>query len=52
LEISVGDETLHIGKVGAALDDVIGLMVNRPVVVKTVKDKKGHYLFRDIEPQD
>ena len=52
LEVTVGDELIHVKKVGESMDDVIGPMVNRPVIVRTVKDKKGRFFFRDIEPQD
>jgi len=52
LEITVEDQLIHVEKVGESMDDIIGPMVNRPVIVKTVKDKKGRFFFRDIEPQD
>ncbi len=52
LEISLENTTVHIENVGAAVDDVIGPMVNRPVIVKALKNMKGHYIFKDIEPQE
>lgn len=52
LEVTVGQEHVRVEKVGEAVDDVIGPMVNRPVIVQTIKDQKGRYLFRDIEPAE
>ncbi|MGD0233395.1 MAG: hypothetical protein ABSC55_02540 [Syntrophorhabdales bacterium] len=52
LEVTVGDEHLRVWKVGEAVDDVIGPMVNRPVVVQVTRDAKGKYFFRDIELDD
>ena len=52
LEVTVDKEHIHVEGVGDTVDDVIGPMVNRPVIVQTVKDKKGRYLFRDIEPAE
>lgn len=52
LEVTVDDQLIHVQKVGESMDDVIGPMVNRPVTVKAIKDKKGRFFFRDIEPQD
>jgi hypothetical protein len=49
LEITVDKEHIHVEGVGDTVDDVIGPMVNRPVIVQAVRDSKGRYLFRDIE---
>jgi hypothetical protein len=49
LEVIVGDQQVRVHRVGETVDDVIGPMVNRPVVVDTVRDLKGRYSFRDIE---
>jgi hypothetical protein len=52
LEVAVGDKQVKVHQVGEAIDDVIGPMVNRPVLVETVRDSKGRHLFRDIELDD
>jgi hypothetical protein len=40
--------TVHIGGVGEVLDDVVGQMVNRKVIVSASRRGKT-YLLRDIE---
>lgn len=52
LEVTVGTEHIHIQGVTEQVDDVIGPMVNRPVIVKIVRGPKGQRLFRDIEPAE
>lgn len=52
IEISVGSESINIGQVSDAVDDVIGPMVNRPVIVQVVHDAGGRYHFRDIEADE
>jgi len=52
LEVTIGQEHIHVGDVGDTVDDVIGPMVNRPVIIQTVKDSQGRYHFRDIEPAE
>jgi hypothetical protein len=52
LEVTVENENIHVEGVGDTVDDVIGPMVNRPVIVQTVKDSKSRYFFRDIEPAE
>ena len=49
IEISEGTMRIKIDQVGEAVDDVIGPMVNRPVVVQIVRDPDGSCHFRDIE---
>lgn len=49
LEISTDEGRVRIINLGEAVDDVIGPMVNRPVIVRTTRDAKGRPLFRDIE---
>jgi hypothetical protein len=44
-------EHIHIIEAGAALDDVVGPMVNHRVVV-TAEHRGGKFLFRDIEPEE
>jgi hypothetical protein len=34
------------------VDDVIGPMVTRPVILRIVRDPRGRRLFRDIEPAE
>ena len=48
IEITVGEDHLKINQVGEAVDDVIGPMVNRPVVVRVVQAGESWH-FRDIE---
>jgi hypothetical protein len=52
LEVTVGPEPVRVVQVGETVDDVIGPLVNRSVVVQTVRDLRGRYLFRDIEADD
>ena len=52
IEISVGSESISIDQVGDAVDDVIGPMVNRAVIVQVVHDAGGRYHFRDIEADE
>ena len=49
IEVVVGTESIKIGEVSEAVDDVIGPMVNRPVIAHVVQDSGGRYHFRDIE---
>ena len=49
LELTVGDDHLRVESVGEEVDDVIGPLVNRPVIVHAyVSGRK--YKFLDIEP--
>jgi hypothetical protein len=52
LEVAAGGELVKIVEVGEAVDDVIGPMVNRPVVIRIVRDARGRRLYRDIEPEE
>lgn len=49
IEVTVGTDHIRIDQVGEAVDDLIGPMVNKPVVVQVVKDTRDRYHFRDIE---
>jgi hypothetical protein len=51
LEITVNGQDITVKSVGDAVDDIIGPMVNRPVIIKARKNKKGQYKFQDIEPE-
>jgi len=52
LEVTVDQEHIRVEGVGDTVDDEIGPMLNRPVIVQTLKDSRGHYYFRDIEPAE
>ena len=49
IEVTVDGERVHIKEVGEAVDDIIGPMVNHPVVVQVTRDVRGKLHFRDIE---
>lgn len=49
IEVIVEGESVHINQVGEEVDDVIGLMLNDPVVVQVARDVRGKLHFRDIE---
>jgi hypothetical protein len=52
LEVTVEGSHIKVTGVGEAMDDIIGPMVNKPVVVLVDKDTLGKYRFVDIEPDD
>lgn len=52
LEVTVGDEHIRVENVGETVDDVIGPMVNKPVIVETLVDDRDRRSFIDIEPDD
>ncbi|GBD96905.1 MAG TPA: hypothetical protein ENG83_13340 [Nitrospirae bacterium] len=52
LEIAVDGETIHIGGLQDAVDDVIGPMVNRSVIVRAVRGAHNKFKFIDIELPD
>lgn len=41
-----------VSKVGEAVDDIIGPMVNRPVIVTAYEHANGTYRFVDVEPAE
>lgn len=43
---------VKITEVGEAVDDVVGPMVNRPVVVQAIKKSDGHYTLVDIQAEE
>lgn len=43
------EEHIKISKTGEVVDDIIGSMVNRRVIVDTLKNSKGSYYFKDIQ---
>lgn len=52
IEVLVDGEPVKVWGVGEAVDDVIGPMVNRPVTVRALQVRPGHFAFQDIEPTD
>ena len=52
IEVTVDDRSLRIDQVVETVDDVIGPMVNHPVIVQVVRDHQGRLHFRDIETDD
>lgn len=49
IDVTVDGESVHIIQVGEAVDDVIGPMVNHPVVVQITLGARGERYFCDIE---
>lgn len=52
LEIIVNGESMHIDGLQDAVDDVIGPMVNRSVIVRAIRVTQTKYRFIDIELAD
>lgn len=52
LEVVVDDTTLHVEGLQDAVDDVIGPMVNRTVIVRVVRASQKKLKFLDIELAD
>jgi hypothetical protein len=52
LEVTVEGQLVKIVEVSEAVDDVIGPMVNRPVIVRVTRDARSRRLFRDIELEE
>jgi hypothetical protein len=52
IEVKGENTSDKIFKLGNAVDDVIGPMVNHPVSVQVVRHAKGRLYFRDIEATD
>ena len=52
LVVVVGGVPMHIDGLQDAVDDVIGPMVNRSVIVRAVHTSKNKYKFVDIELAD
>jgi hypothetical protein len=48
----VGEQHLRVDQVGETQDDVIGPMVNKPVLVQVIRDPRRRCHFRDIEIDD
>ena len=52
LEVVVNGEPVHVEGLEDAVDDVVGPMVNRPVLVRAVRTSKTKLRFLDIELAD
>lgn len=52
LDVVVDGVPIHIDGLQDAVDDVIGPMVNRPVIVRAVRGSKNKFKFVDIELAD
>jgi hypothetical protein len=52
LELIVEGHSVHIDGLDDAVDDVIGPMVNKPVIVRANRRKQGRLRFIDIETED
>ena len=52
LEVVVDSERVRVREVGEAVDDLIGPLVNRSVVVTVARDSTGTLFYRDIELDD
>jgi hypothetical protein len=51
LEVTVGEEHKRVLNIGDTVDDLIGPMINRPVLVKYFVNQKGANIFIDIESE-
>lgn len=49
IEVKVNETSHRVERLGDTVDDVIGPMVNHPVIVQVVKTSAGKFRFRDIE---
>jgi hypothetical protein len=49
LEITVSGKDIRVFEVGETVDDVVGPLVNKPVMVQVMTQPNGKILFRDIE---
>ena len=45
-------KTIHIFETGDVIDDVVGPLVNRRVIVNAILKPNGHYAYRDIQPDE
>jgi len=52
LEVTVDQRHVRVDEVGETVDDLIGPMVNRRVIVRVIRDSHDKYRFRDIESED
>ena len=52
IEIIVDGAVMHIDGLQDAVDDVIGPMVNRPVIVRAIRVLQNKFKFIDIELAD
>lgn len=52
LRLDTDEGMRMVSKVGETVDDIIGPMVNRPVIVTAYEQANGSHLFVDIEPAE
>ena len=52
LEVLMDGQIVHVDGLNEAVDDVIGPMVNRPVIVQAKRKTNGDWQFQDIEPEE
>jgi hypothetical protein len=52
IEVTEDADHVRIDQVGEVVDDVIGPMVNRSVLVHVTRDDRGKFHFRDIETNE
>ena len=52
LRLDVGGKTIHISGVRETVDDLIGPLINQPVIVTAIRDGQNRLRFVDIEPND
>jgi len=52
LDVVVGGVSVHVVGLQDAVDDVIGPMVNRTVVVRAIRNSENKLTFLDIELAD
>ena len=52
LKVADGDAIEVVRKAGDAIDDIVGSMVNQPVIVMANRNQSGQLHFVDIQPDD
>jgi hypothetical protein len=52
LEVLINGHIVHIDGLSETVDDVIGPMVNRPVIVQARRKARGGWQFQDIESEE
>jgi hypothetical protein len=49
LDVTVADRDIRVTGVGETVDDVVGPLINKPVIVQISTQPRGRIVFRDIE---
>jgi hypothetical protein len=52
IDVTEGEKNLRIDKAGDVIDDIIGPMVNHPVIIEVIQQLDGKYFFVDIQLDD